>query len=140
MSVIWGIPYLLIKVADSGVAVPVLVFARVAGGAVLLLPLAIRRRELAALRPRWRWLLLFAVVEMIVPWALLSEAEPAVKLDDRPAHRLGARSSVAVLARLTGGAERLSSSAGRACWPAWRGGPAGGPRRARRRRSRGRPR
>ena len=44
MSVIWGIPYLLIKVAVGGVPVPVLVLARVAIGAALLLPLAIRRR------------------------------------------------------------------------------------------------
>jgi hypothetical protein len=37
MSVIWGIPYLLIKVAVAGVPVPVLVLARVAIGAALLL-------------------------------------------------------------------------------------------------------
>jgi len=37
MSVIWGIPYLLIKVADGGVAPPVLVLARVTIGAALLL-------------------------------------------------------------------------------------------------------
>jgi drug/metabolite transporter (DMT)-like permease len=38
MSVIWGIPYLLIKVADGGVSVPVLVCTRVALGSLLLLP------------------------------------------------------------------------------------------------------
>ena len=38
MSIIWGIPYLLIKVAVGGVAVPVLVLARVGIGAALLLP------------------------------------------------------------------------------------------------------
>ena len=43
MSVIWGVPYLLIKVADGGVAVPVLVLARVGIGAALLLPLAVRQ-------------------------------------------------------------------------------------------------
>ena len=53
MGVIWGIPYLLIKIADGGVSVPVLVFARVFAGSVILLPVAIRRRRLAALRPRW---------------------------------------------------------------------------------------
>ena len=36
MCVIWGIPYLLIKVADTGVSVPVLVLARVGIGAALL--------------------------------------------------------------------------------------------------------
>src|SRR5439155_20270003 len=75
MGVIWGVPYLLIKVADGGVAVPVLVFSRVAVGAVLLLPVALRRGQIAALRGHWRWLLIFAVVEVILPWLLLSDAE-----------------------------------------------------------------
>ena len=76
MSVIWGVPYLLIKVVDDGgVSVPVLVFARVGVGAALLLPVALRRRQLSALRPYWRWLAVFAVVEIIAPWFFLSDAE-----------------------------------------------------------------
>lgn len=75
VGVIWGIPYLLIKIADGGVSVPVLVFARVFVGAVLLLPIAIRRGQLTALLPRWHWVAAFAVVEVIVPWLLLSAAE-----------------------------------------------------------------
>ena len=75
MCVIWGIPYVFIKIADTGVSVPVLVFARVAGGAVLLLPLAAYRRELGVLRPHWRYLAAFAAVEIIIPWMLLSNAE-----------------------------------------------------------------
>jgi drug/metabolite transporter (DMT)-like permease len=109
ISVIWGIPYLLIKVADSGVPVPVLVFARVTGGAVLLLPLALRRRELAALRPRWRWVLLFAAVEMIVPWALLSDAERHLSSSMTGLLIASVPIIGLVLARLTGGSERLSA-------------------------------
>ena len=109
MGVIWGVPYLLIKVADSGVSVPVLVFARVMGGAVLLLPLALRRRELAALRPRWRWVLLFACVEMIVPWALLSDAERHLSSSVTGLLIASVPIIGLVLARLTGGAERLSA-------------------------------
>ena len=75
MSVIWGIPYLLIKVADGGVSVPVLVFARVAGGAVVLLPIAVHRRQVGVLRGHWRWLAVFACVEIILPWLFLSAAE-----------------------------------------------------------------
>ncbi len=75
MGLIWGVPYLLIKIADGGVSVPVLVFARVFAGAVMLMPIAIRRGQLRALRPRWRWLVAFAMVEMILPWLLLSAAE-----------------------------------------------------------------
>ena len=65
MSVIWGVPYLLIKIAVGGVPVPVLVLARVAIGAALLMPVALRRRELRVLLPYWRWLAVFAVVEII---------------------------------------------------------------------------
>jgi drug/metabolite transporter (DMT)-like permease len=75
MSVIWGMPYLLIKIAVGGVPVPVLVLARVAVGAALLLPLALRRGQFAALKPVWRWVAAFAFVEVIVPWFVLSEAE-----------------------------------------------------------------
>lgn len=75
MGVIWGVPYLLIKVADGGVSVPVLVFTRTAIGALVLLPLALRRGVLGEMRAHWRWLALFAVVEIILPWALLSDAE-----------------------------------------------------------------
>jgi len=75
VGVIWGIPYLLIKVADGGVSVPVLVFARTTIGALLLLPLAARRGELRAALAHWRWLAVFALVEVILPWAFLSDAE-----------------------------------------------------------------
>jgi drug/metabolite transporter (DMT)-like permease len=56
MSVIWGIPYLLIKVAVGGVSVPVLVFTRVALGSLLLLPWAIRGGHLPALKGHLGWL------------------------------------------------------------------------------------
>jgi drug/metabolite transporter (DMT)-like permease len=78
LGIIWGVPYLLIKVADGGVSVPVLVWSRVVVGAALLLPIAIARRkpgDLGRLRARWRWMLAFAMVEIIVSWALLSQAE-----------------------------------------------------------------
>jgi len=80
MSVIWGIPYLLIKVADGGVAVPVLVWARVTVGALILIPVALaqgawRPENRAVLLRHWRWLAAYAVIEIAGPWALLSTAE-----------------------------------------------------------------
>jgi drug/metabolite transporter (DMT)-like permease len=108
MSVIWGIPYLLIKVADEGVSVPVLVFARTGIAAVLLLPLALRRRQLRVLLPHWRWLLVFALVEIAGPWLLLSNAER--RLSSSMSGLLVATVPIigAVLARLTGDSERLT--------------------------------
>jgi drug/metabolite transporter (DMT)-like permease len=108
MSLIWGIPYLLIKVADGGVAPPVLVLARVAIGAALLLPLAIRRRELAPLLPYWRWLVVFAVVEIITPWLLLSEAETRLSSSLSGLLIASVPILVAVIGRLTGGQDRLT--------------------------------
>ncbi len=108
MSVIWGVPYLLIKVADGGVAVPVLVFSRVMVGAALLLPVALRRRQVGIVVRQWRWLLLFAGCEIVLPWLLLSDAER--RLSSSMSGLLIASVPVIglVLARATGGAERLT--------------------------------
>ena len=108
MCVLWGIPYLLIKVAVGEVSVPVVVFARTALGAAILLPAALRSGQLAALRAHWRPLLAFAVLEMIVPWGLLSNAEE--HLPSSLAGLLIAAVPIigVVIARLTGGTERLS--------------------------------
>jgi drug/metabolite transporter (DMT)-like permease len=75
MGVIWGIPYLLIKVAVADLSPASLVFLRTATGAVLLLPLAAARDAIAPLRAYWRWILLYTVVEVAVPWMLLADAE-----------------------------------------------------------------
>lgn len=108
MGAIWGVPYLLIKVADGGVAVPVLVFSRVAIGAALLLPIALRRGQIGVLRPHWRWLVIFAVVEVILPWLLLSDAER--RLSSSMSGLLIAAVPIIglVLARVTGGQERMT--------------------------------
>src|SRR5512132_2716653 len=110
MSVIWGMPYLFIKVADGGVSVPVLVFTRLAVAAALLLPLAIRRRQIAGLWRHWRWLVVLAIVEMIIPWALLSDAER--HLSSSMTGLLVASVPIigVVLARLTGGTEPLTAA------------------------------
>jgi drug/metabolite transporter (DMT)-like permease len=78
MGVLWGVPYLMIKVAVDGVSVPVLVFTRTALGALLLLPFAIRSVRGAQLRQHWLPLAAFATLEMIIPWFLLSDAERAI--------------------------------------------------------------
>jgi drug/metabolite transporter (DMT)-like permease len=78
MCVIWGIPYLLIRVAVREITPAMLVFLRSAGATLVLLPLALGRGELRPLLPRWRPLLAFAAVEIAVPWVLLSSAERRV--------------------------------------------------------------
>ncbi len=79
MSVIWGMPYLLIKVAvEDGVPPAFVAWSRLALGAVILLALAAHAGLLGTLRGRWRWLALFAMVEMAVPFPLLAAGEQRV--------------------------------------------------------------
>ncbi len=75
MSVIWGVPYLFIRVADRGLEPAVIVSGRTLIGALVLLPLAARARAIRPVLPGWRWLIAFAVIEMAVPWYLLTDAE-----------------------------------------------------------------
>jgi drug/metabolite transporter (DMT)-like permease len=75
MSLIWGIPYLLIRVAIREFPPPTLVFARTLPAALILLPLALRRKQLRSLIPRWRWIVAFAAVELAIPWLFLTRAE-----------------------------------------------------------------
>jgi drug/metabolite transporter (DMT)-like permease len=106
MSVIWGIPYLLIKIAVEGVSVPVLVFTRVAVGAAVLLPLALSRQTVRIVRDHWKAMLGFAFFEIIAAWWLLSDAER--HLTSSMTGLLIAASPIiaAVLDRVSGG-ERL---------------------------------
>ncbi|MBB5791528.1 DMT family transporter [Jiangella mangrovi] len=75
LGIIWGIPYLLIKVAVDELSPASIVLARTAIGAALLLPLAARKGYLRPLLPHWRPLLAFTLVEVCIPWYLLGYAE-----------------------------------------------------------------
>jgi drug/metabolite transporter (DMT)-like permease len=79
MSLIWGVPYLFIKVAvDDGVSPVFLSFVRVALGAALLLMLAWRAGVLKQLRGHWRWIVLYAVIEITLPFPLIAAGEQYV--------------------------------------------------------------
>ena len=75
MCVIWGIPYLLIRVAVRDLSPATLVFARTLIAALLLLPIAAARGEVLPVARRWWPLLVFAAVEIAVPWLFLASAE-----------------------------------------------------------------
>jgi drug/metabolite transporter (DMT)-like permease len=103
MSIIWGIPYLMIKVAVEGVSVPVLVLARTAVGAAVLLPLAFSRRTLTIVRIHWKALLGFAFFEIIAAWWLLSDAERHLTSSMTGLLIAAAPIIAAILDRFTGG-------------------------------------
>jgi drug/metabolite transporter (DMT)-like permease len=79
VSTLWGIPYLFIKVAvDDGVPPAFLAWVRVVLGGAVLLGLAWSAGVLAPLRGRWRWLAVFAVIEIVIPFPLIAAGEQHV--------------------------------------------------------------
>jgi len=112
MCVIWGIPYLLIRVAVRDLEPTTLVLARTILAAAILLPIAAYRRELRPLLPRWVPLLAFAVIEIAIPWVLLGEAETHIS-SSLTALLIAAVPLVGVvIAVTTGAAERLDARNG----------------------------
>jgi drug/metabolite transporter (DMT)-like permease len=75
MCVIWGIPYLFIRIAVSEISPAMLVFVRTGAAALIFLPFVFARGGLGAIGGRWPALVLFAGVEVAAPWFLLSSAE-----------------------------------------------------------------
>jgi drug/metabolite transporter (DMT)-like permease len=106
MCVIWGVPYLMIRVAVRELAPVTLVFLRTAIGAALLTPVAVWRGELRPLAARWWPLLAYTAVEVVIPWVLLARAE--TKLTSSLTGLLIAAVPLvgAVLVGLTGARER----------------------------------
>jgi len=75
LGIAWGVPYLFIAIAVDELAPSVLVLARTALGALLLLPLALAHRQLVPALRRWRPLLVYAAAEVVLPWLMLARAE-----------------------------------------------------------------
>jgi drug/metabolite transporter (DMT)-like permease len=79
LSVIWGVPYLFIKIAvDDGVSPFFLSWARLVLGAGLLFALVPRQGvEMLRHGPRG-WILVYAIVEMVGPFPLIAAGEQHV--------------------------------------------------------------
>lgn len=75
MCLIWGVPYLLIRVAVRDFSPGTLVFVRTGIGGLVLLPFAFRQGGFGPVLRRWRPLLAFTLIELAIPWLLLSDAE-----------------------------------------------------------------
>lgn len=78
LGLIWGIPYLLIKVSVEYVDPAFVVFARVALGAAVLVPIVLARRQFRLLRGRWRWVFAFALTEITFTFLALTWAEERI--------------------------------------------------------------
>jgi drug/metabolite transporter (DMT)-like permease len=80
MCVIWGIPYLFIRIAVGahGVSPATLVFLRTGVAALILMPIVLARGGLRGIGKQWVPLLVFTAVEIAIPWFLLSSAEQRI--------------------------------------------------------------
>ena len=112
MSVIWGIPYLFIRIAVAEVSPAFLVLARTSLAAAILLPLAIGRVELRPILARWPWLVAFAAIEIAIPWIALGSAEQHLSSSLTGILIAGVPLVGTVFAMVTGGADRI----GRTGW------------------------
>jgi len=110
MSLIWGIPYLFIRVAVAEISPATLVFARTAIAALILLPIALLRTDFRSVLARWRWIVAFAVVEIGVPWVLLGSAEQHITSSLAGLLVAGVPLVATVIAVGTGGRDRIGAT------------------------------
>jgi len=78
VGLLWGVPYLFIKVAVRDFSPAVIVCGRTAIGALVLVPLAIANKSIIDAIRGWRFVLLYAVGEMVGPWFLITTAEKKI--------------------------------------------------------------
>ena len=75
VGLLWGIPYLFMKVAIEELSTAMIVFSRLVIGALFLLPLVLRSPTLREVRKFWPYIALYAVLEMVIPWSLITSAQ-----------------------------------------------------------------
>ena len=75
LGIIWGMPYLLIRIAVGTIDPLVVAFGRTLVGSLLLLPVALHRKVLAPAFRHWPALVAFTLVEISLPWLLIGHAE-----------------------------------------------------------------
>lgn len=75
LGLVWGVPYLFIKIAVQELSPEMLVLARTALAALVLLPVALYRKALGPVLSRWKPLVTFTIVEIVFPWYFLNAAE-----------------------------------------------------------------
>jgi drug/metabolite transporter (DMT)-like permease len=75
LSIIWGLPYLFIKIAVAELDPVITVFARTLPSAILLLLWSWHRGHLRRNLKYWKFGLVFGAVEMVFPWWFISRAE-----------------------------------------------------------------
>jgi drug/metabolite transporter (DMT)-like permease len=78
---LWGIPYLFIRVAvnpETGFSTAIVVFMRVFIGALILVPISIYDKSFFIAIKGWRYIAVYALFEMVIPWILIGTAEQSI--------------------------------------------------------------
>lgn len=78
LGIVWGLPYLFIRIAVEDMSPALVVFGRVVLGAAILMPIVIKRGQFNVIRTHWRGITLFAVIEMAIPFGVLGVAEQKI--------------------------------------------------------------
>lgn len=78
LSVIWGMPYLMIRIAVESVDPLIVAFGRTLIGTLLLIPVALYKKQLLPAFRRWPALVAFTLVEITGPWLLIGHAETRI--------------------------------------------------------------
>lgn len=78
LGLIWGMPYMLIRVAVESIDPLVVAGGRTVIGALILTPIALRRGSLLPAFRKWKILAVFTLVEITGPWLLLGHAETRI--------------------------------------------------------------
>lgn len=75
---LWGIPYLLMRVAVADIPPPLIVAGRTLIGAAILIPIALRKNTLKDAIEGIKYVIPYAVLEMVGPWILITSAEKEI--------------------------------------------------------------
>ena len=78
VGLMWGIPYLFIRIAVREFSPASVVFARVVIGAAILVPISIKQGTFKSAFKGIKWIALYALFEMIGPWFLITKAETRI--------------------------------------------------------------
>ena len=78
VSLLWGTPYLLIRIALAELSPAWLVFLRLLVAGAVLVPVCLRGGQLRALRGTAGWVVALAVVEMVAPFLLITAGQRSI--------------------------------------------------------------
>ena len=109
VSVLWGMPYVLIEVALHDLSPFVIAWSRIALGALILLPIAWQRGALRSLGQYKAAILAFALAEFVIPFLVISFGEKWISSSVTGILIAMVPLSIALIQRFFGVHERLGA-------------------------------